>query len=198
MNKNFEGHLGYSNSIINYCVTYKESYFFMFDSIKKSNKGFDEVLEPMLFLLRHSFELGLKYNIKYLSIATGKRTQVNLGREHNLNKLTEDLGQLINYLKLGDTLLTKEIARSYKLTIRLANQITKLDKNGTSFRYNVKSPLLKKQRLVKINLLKLNDLFDKVYIFLRDTHDVLQDNYKIGKPYVDEKLKEDLKKGEIN
>lgn len=62
-------------------------------------------------------------------------------------------------------------------------------KNGTSFRYDVHMKLLKKEGRIRINLLKLNGLFVQTFDFLVNTSNVLDDYYKLGKPFVDEQLK---------
>ena len=192
-----EGNLGYTNSIINYCTVYKDTYTFLFESIKKSSNKYDEFLEPMLFLLRHSIELGIKFNIQYLSIATKNKMEVSIGTEHNLKVLTEELGRLINLMKIGDDVLIRQIKGYYRTTKTLSDYLTKLDKNSTSFRYAVKSKLLKSKRLVNVNLTQITLQFDIVSSFLINTSDVLDPFFKIKQPYVDKKLKDIFRNSSI-
>lgn len=87
MGKDYECYLRSSDTIMNYCIDYKKAYFFLFRSIEKSNDQFDEILTPMLFLSRHSVELGFKFNIKYLSVSTKEELKIKIHQKNTLSKL---------------------------------------------------------------------------------------------------------------
>ncbi len=49
--------------------------------------------------------------------------------------------------------------------------------------------------MIRVDLLKLNELFQEAFDFLVNTSDVLEHHFKLGIPFVDDNLKEDLRKG---
>lgn len=195
MRKVYEGYLRSSDTIMNYCIDYKKAYFFLFRSIEKSNDQFDEILTPMLFLLRHSVELGFKFNIKYLSVSTKEKLKIKIYQEHNLSKLLDEFRRLLNHSKIGDRSIVVRINEYLVAVGNLTSFLSDLDKGGTSFRYNVYSEKVKNAGMFRIDLLKINELFEKTMEFLVSTSDVLDDYYKLGKPFIDEQLKQDLIQG---
>jgi hypothetical protein len=150
--------------------------------IKKSQNHIDTIAYPCLFLVRHSLELGFKVNIKFFSKYSNKKDHIK-STSHNLK-------HLFNAFKLHVNSAISELQLNYSIIINkndlidfnryckevdlLVNTFDLLDQTSESFRY----PVTRKNKPVfnnikKINLLDIEDLFDKSMILLRFTSSVI-------------------------
>ncbi len=146
------------------------------------NYDINRIYLPLLFLIRHSLELGLKSNLQQAKkISSDKVPEKQYDKIHSLSKLYNCFGGEDGYLsKLDLTKMsvdTKKQFDKYKSEYEDLNEVVhQLDKNSKYFRYPVDS----KGRNHPLNFSK-NGLFEilKLYYltdpFTSFTLDVLND-----------------------
>jgi hypothetical protein len=177
-----EANIGLFQSFFSYLNSYQEAFQILVGHIKKSQNHIDTIAYPCLFLVRHSLELGFKVNIKFFSKYSNKKDHIK-STSHNLK-------HLFNAFKLHVNSAISELQLNYSIIINkndlidfnryckevdlLVNTFDLLDQTSESFRY----PVTRKNKPVfnnikKINLLDIEDLFDKSMILLRFTSSVI-------------------------
>src|SRR5690606_30934300 len=112
------------------------------NGIKNREYLIDEVSLPLLFLIRHSLELGFKTNILEFQKINPEISRIRLkgityhSLENLFNKLIEHLDCLKNKCKMRNEFLTQTDGYIKKLT-PLKNKLNNLDRWSTNFRYPV-------------------------------------------------------------
>ncbi|MDR1679269.1 MAG: hypothetical protein LBR81_05760 [Prevotellaceae bacterium] len=152
----------------------------------------DAIAHPLLYLMRHSIELLLKENIKYLNNYSSIGIKDKDLQHHNLNDLFELFEK--HYNQIANTLNFKEqLKEEYdKYSARLKDLITMLGQDVSSFRYTHSR---KEDKIFdftdKIDIVELKKGYDKSIDFLIHTADVIS-RYTNYSDYlkIDESIKE--------
>ena len=137
----FISYLGYNRDWWNYYGQYKNAIDEIVNGIE-NNIPIDTISLPLLFMIRHSIEIGLKANILKLEEVNTTIEKIHLGgtKSHSIeilfNKLEEHLIFLINNTEIRESII-KEINEYLKKFKPLKNKLHKLDKGSFNFRYPV-------------------------------------------------------------
>jgi hypothetical protein len=158
---------------------YDSTVEFLLEGIVKNNFSFDLMYLPILFLIRHSLELGLKDNIQEIQSMSNLIKQTTLTNEHSLFKLYkyfDDFLSQIDINQLDGTSKLQLIDFRVKYS-KLNGTIHDLDSNSLFFRYPVDKKGnkhdLKAEKLNFINVLRLYYFTDP---FISFTTAVLVEN----------------------
>ena len=174
----YEAQIGHHTSYGSYMSAYQRAVDILFAEIETNNFPVNVIAYPLLFLIRHSLELGYKMNINYLSKYSGLDERVNWDR-HHLVELHEAFKThfmtAVNELGVSQDIVD-EFNGYYSEVEVLTSTFNALDRGSYSFRY----PVDLNQNVVfqhneTINLLDVKELYDKAMILLFHTADVLSD-----------------------
>ena len=137
----FISYLGYNRDWWNYYSQYKNAIDELVNGIEK-NIPIDTISLPLLFMIRHSIEIGLKANILKLQEVNPKVEKIILGgnKSHSneilYNKFEEHLISIIDNFQIRATII-KEINEYLEKFKPLKSKLHKLDKGSFNFRYPV-------------------------------------------------------------
>lgn len=116
---------------------YDNAVSILFDSIIDKNLKIEEMIYPLIFMLRHSFELKLKQTLSYLDIS--KRSTSKISKEHSLinlwNVLSSNFDKAIDLI--DDNALKEETLRYKRNTNKFSTILSNLDKSSFLSRYPV-------------------------------------------------------------
>lgn len=138
----------------------------------------NDIYLPLLFLIRHSLEIALKFNLSRLQITTTTKTQKLIESSHSIESLYINY---MSYLELYKSNLTNEIAEKYANLKQEYDHLNKiihnLDTNSQAFRY----PLDNNGSKIKLNLkpnmiYKIIELYYLTDSFTNYTVDVFRYN----------------------
>lgn len=133
-----KSYLGYSSNDNGvYANQYMEAFEFLFNN-RNSLTGAGRLVDlPLLFLLRHSIEVILKYNIDYFKDYSGSQELVNdLNKTHDIRKLYNAFIIHLNASFTNAEQSIHEQINTMKGSLdKLIDNIEKLDKDSLSFRY---------------------------------------------------------------
>ncbi len=139
----------------------------------------DLISHPLLYLMRHSIELYLKENIRYLSKYSLLELNKKIMSIHSLHKLFNEFEQHFNKID-NDLNFKNEIIEEYKKYANDLNEVIKiLGDDWSSFRYvySTKGKKIFEYNKV-VNIYELKKKFDESRIFLTHTADAIS-------PYTD-------------
>lgn len=166
-------YIGYSDSDMSLVGQYENAIDILINQVIEEKFRVDVIAHPLLYLIRHSIELALKENIKYLN----KYSQIGIGKDFKTHKLS-DLFSIFekHYDKIATNQNFKtELSSDYeKYTKELKNLIQFLGEDQSSFRYT----FTQKDNKVfnhtdKINIIELKKQYDNSLMFLTFTADVI-------------------------
>lgn len=177
----FDAYLGYNTSWWHFYNDYRIAVDDIVTSIESGENPIDTVALPLLFLVRHSIELGLKANILQFQKINKKIDKIKLGGKdsHSIeflyDKFMEHLDKITKKHKINKDIL-KQI-KEYKskfdpLKIKLHN----LDKGSYCFRYPV--DIYGNRNFTwntRENLFEILNLYYAIQPFILYTTDVLED-----------------------
>lgn len=169
----FIAYIGYSDSDMSLVGQYENAIDILINQIIEEKFRVDVVAHPLLYLIRHSIELALKENIKYLN----KYSQIGIKRDFKTHKLS-DLFSVFekHYDKIATEQNFKtELSLDYKkYTKELQKLIDFLGEDQSSFRYTFTQ---KDNKIFnhtdKINIIELKNQYDNSIKFLTYTADVI-------------------------
>lgn len=177
----FDSYLGYNTSWWHYYKDYKTVIDDIVTSVETNENPIDTVALPLLYLLRHSIELGLKANILQLQRINKKVGKIKLGgsASHSIeflyNKFIEHLDNIIRTHKIDKDILDQ--IKKYKLKFNpLKTKLHNLDKGSYNFRYPV--DVFGNRSFTwetKENLFEIINLYYEIQPFLLYTENVLDD-----------------------
>lgn len=166
----FTAFVDYYMEFAAYLGQYKRCFDILVEHVAGTTSHVDHVAYPILFLARHSMELGLKTNIRYFSQYSGKDDFTKAG--------THDLASLFGAFKMHVNDTIANLRNSYGIEVEkedkqsfdeLCNEVEKLnvifhqlDKSSDAFRYPVnkkQDPSFEKNQ--RISILDVNDLLEK-------------------------------------
>lgn len=131
------------------------------DGVANDEININDIYLPLLFLVRHSLEIALKFNLCRLQIATTTQTQRLIASYHSLESLYNNY---MLYIKLYESVLINEVAEEYanlKTKYECLNKIIhNLDTNSQAFRY----PTDNNGAAIKLNL-KPNMIYEVIELY---------------------------------
>ncbi len=196
-----EANVGLYQTFFSYLNSYHEAFRILLDQTKKSNNHIDTIIYPCLYLVRHSLELGFKVNIKYFSKYSNRTDHIN-STSHSLKDLFDafklHVNSTVSELKTKHSIVINKSDliefRGYcKDVDKLVNIFDQLDQTSQSFRYpvdNNNQSVFK--NTTKINLLAVEDLFNKSLILLNFTSSVFG-QYTQEIDYINELFENELR-----
>jgi hypothetical protein len=128
-----QAYIGHSNTDMNLVGQYDNAIDILVNKIIEDKLNIDFIAHPLLYLIRHSTELALKENIRYLN----KYSLLGLGglKTHSIHTLYEEFER--HYNEIAINLNFKEIFKDeyekYANDLRIL--IKKLGEDWSSFRY---------------------------------------------------------------
>ncbi len=174
----YEAQIGFHTSFGSYLGAYREAFNILFAQIEEKNVPVNVISYPLLFLARHSLELGYKFNINYLAKYSRLNDKVNWNK-HHLRELHEAFGLHFEAV-VHELNISKDIADDFNARFaeveKLAKTFDHIDRGSFSFRY----PVDTQQKAVfehedTINLLDVKELYEKAMTLVFHTTDVLSD-----------------------
>lgn len=136
----FESYIGWNQNWWNYYVDYKEATRLLIQQIN-NNIPVDTVALPVLFMIRHSIELGLKANILELEkFSTAKPKLKFDGKSHNLAFLYDYFVSHLQAVCIQykvDKPITDQIDNYKGHMAKIVDRLTKIDKGSYNFRYPI-------------------------------------------------------------
>jgi hypothetical protein len=169
-----EANIGFAISDMSYMGEYENAIDIIFNFIVEKEHNIDTVATPVLYMMRHSTELGLKYNIRYLEKYSERKVPAGVMRSHNLTNLLVEFNQQFQALhkKYG---FDQTILDQYDGYFGKAqNMVTELGEDDSTFRYvqNTKANRVFSHSAKK-DVLKIKKYFDETVILLTHTADVI-------------------------
>ena len=165
-------YVGSSDSDMNLVGQYENAINILINKIVEEKSRIDIIAYPLLYLMRHTIELALKENIKYLK----KYSKLNLGKikSHNLEDLLTNFET--HYTKIEQNcnfdIELKKKCQSY--ISELKSTIKTLGIDSSSFRYVNSFDESKIFEFNKtINIFELKNKFDNSMIFLTHNSDTI-------------------------
>lgn len=174
---NFQTWVGYTESDIQIWGQYENLVDFIYEEFPKTNRRFDEISFPTLFVLSHGVEVALKENLKFFlkyhesNHLSKFDSWANLLRSHDLQKLSLEFKS--SYLKLHKKVKAddrdKEEFNTYFQSLQ--ELILILNRGSETYRYSTKlnksGHVIKRsvERTKKIDFLVVKDLYDKAKTF---------------------------------
>ncbi|MCI0627227.1 MAG: hypothetical protein L0387_37200 [Acidobacteria bacterium] len=174
----FAARVGWYQSFGHYLFSYEKAVELLYQKVASGEETPDSIVAPLVFLMRHSLELGYKYTLVELHYLNEVPYDSKKFGHHSLRSLhaalKEWFGKVAAKWSLSESML-EDFARRYDKTQAGMEEFDQLDSSSFRFRY----PIDKKTgNLVfsggeTVNLLSLKQLYDDAMILLRHTADVL-------------------------
>lgn len=136
----FDSYIGWNQSWWHYYVDYREATTLLIEKIN-NNTPVDTIALPVLFMIRHSIELGLKANILELEKFSKAKPKLKLdGKSHNLMFLydyfTGHLQEVCKEYKVQKDILD-QIDHYKEHMLKMVDRLDKIDKGSFNFRYPI-------------------------------------------------------------
>ena len=176
----FESHIGRNISWWQYYSQYKNIVDELVDGIER-NVPIDTVSLPLLFLVRHSLELGLKANILKLQKINSNVTKVKLkgSKSHSIEMLHNKFIEHLNVLKRERQFPSQiqDGVNTYLSKLEpLKDLLHSLDKGSYNFRYPVDTEGIQNfEWSMKVQVADIMDLYYEIQSFLIFTETVLNE-----------------------
>lgn len=178
-------HVGHHQSFGSYLLSYSNAVELMFREVQNGKEPIDLLAPPLLFLMRHTLELGYKYTLWELHRMIGEPFDANSYGHHKLAVLHSALlkkhQKAVEKFDLPEKEVT-EFKEYCEKTSAFQKQFVLLDDSSFRFRYPIdKAGQQNFATYQKVDLLAIKEAFDHGMILLRHTADVLgeyEDIYK--------------------
>lgn len=170
-------YIGHSYSDMNLVGQYENAVDILINQIIEEKHRVDTIAHPLLYLMRHSIELGLKENIKYLKKYS--KLPILKSKTHTLSDLFSEFEK--HYSKIAiENNFEIELKEEYnKYTSDLKDVITVLGEEASSFRYVYTTDGKKVfANSETINVYELKKKYDNSLVFITHTADAIS-------PYTD-------------
>lgn len=178
----FTAYIGHVFSEMGLLGEYENAINIIIKDLKSTRTRIDVVAHPVLYMMRHSLELGYKINFQYFEPYSNRQTSKNILGCHDLKKLHTEFKahfELINNALHFDKDLVIEFEKYYTQTTKLINQLGSTE--ASSFRYtkNTKGQHIFQSTEAK-DIGEIKELYDKEITMLAHTSDLIS-------PYTDYK-----------
>lgn len=170
-------YIGQSYSDMNLVGQYENAVDILINQIIEEKHRVDTIAHPLLYLMRHSIELGLKENIKYLKKYS--KLPILKSKTHTLSDLFSEFEK--HYSKIAiENNFEIELKEEYnKYTSDLKDVINALGEEASSFRYVYANDEKKVfANSDTINVYELKKKYDNSLVFISHNADVIS-------PYTD-------------
>ena len=174
----FEARVGWFRDFGHYLFSYERAVELLYQKVASGEQTADSIVAPLVFLMRHSLELGYKYTLVELHFLNEVPYDSKKFGHHSLRDLHSALKEWFERVaakwSLSESML-EDFARHYGKTQTGMEEFDQLDSSSFRFRY----PIDKKTgNLVfssddTVNLFNLKQLYDEAMVLLRHTADVL-------------------------
>lgn len=178
----FTAYVGQIASDMGLLGEYENAINIIIKDLKATKTRLDTVAHPVLYMMRHSLELGYKRNFDYLSVYSERQTPKKLLGSHDLQKLHTEFKEhfdLINKALKFDKDVESEFEKYYNKATTLINHLGSGE--ASSFRY-IKNG--KGQNIFQssdtIDVGELKGIYDSTIAMLVHTSDLIS-------PYTDHK-----------
>ncbi len=184
----FESYIGRNTSWLHYYGQYKNIIDKIVDEVEK-NTPIDTVSLPLLFLIRHSLELGLKSNILRLEDVNKNVSKIKLSgkKYHSLKILYNKFVQHLNVIKKEKKISqkTRDEIEEYLIQFEpLKDIFHNLDEGSFNFRYPVDTNgKMNFDWDETINVADIIDMYYQIQPFLLFTEIVLFEEGVFGFEY---------------
>ena len=169
--------IGYSDSDFNLVGQYENSVDILINQIIEGENRVDTIAHPLLYLMRHSIELGLKVNIKYLSKYSNLK--IKEFKTHTLSVLFSEFEKHYKKIVIENN-FERELKKEYdKYSADLKDVIKALGDDWSSFRYVYDTNGTKIfEDTETLNIYNIKKKYNNSIIFITHTADVIS-------PYTD-------------
>lgn len=161
---------------------YEKAINIIIKDLKTTKTRIDVVAHPVLYMMRHSLELGYKSNLEYFAPYSKRQTSQKIFGCHDLQKLQAEFKAHFDLIKTElnfDNDLVTEFEKYYNQTTTLINQLGSTE--ASTFRYTKNTS---GQRIFHSTETKdvgeIKELYDKAITMLAHTSDLIS-------PYTDYK-----------
>jgi hypothetical protein len=159
-----------------YVAFYQDAVEILFKRVSMGNETADSVAFPLLFLMRHTLELGYKYSLFHLCALNSTIFDPKNVEGHSLVKLHKRLGTEY-HLAVGNGSLPESdkesFDRYYALTASSMKRFEELDASSTKTRFPNSDESPNFVPGTTVNLLELKNEFDDAMILLTTMADVI-------------------------
>ncbi len=171
--------VGKRQSFASYLTAYEHAVEQLFDSVVSGREPAELIAPPLLFLMRHTMELGYKFTLWELCEMNGNPYDFQRFNDHRLGELHDALREThrkaVDKYGLPETHV-ENFEEYCEKTEAGMKQFSQLDFNSMNFRY----PTDKKGNLslpseATVDLVAFKRLFDDAMVLLRHTTDVLSE-----------------------
>lgn len=170
-------YVGHSYSDMNLVGQYENAVDILINQIIDGKHRIDTVAHPLLYLMRHSIELGLKENIKYLKKYS--KLPFLKSKTHTLSDLFSEFEKHYNEIAVKNNFETELKEEYNKYTSGLKDVIQALGEDASSFRYIYATDGKKVfTNTETINIYELKKKYDNSLVFITHTADAIS-------PYTD-------------
>ena len=184
-------YVGQSFSDMNLVGQYENSVDILINQIIEEKHRVDTIAHPLLYLMRHSIELGLKENIKY--IKRYSKLPFSKNKTHILSELFSEFEKHYSKIAIENNFETELKEEYEKYTSDLKEVINALGEEASSFRYVYATDGKKVfANSDTINIYELKKKYDTSLVFITHTADLITPytDY-IDYLYFDKKIKKD-------
>lgn len=174
----WEAHIGQNRNWWQYYNDYKKVVDYLIESIDKDNFLIDEVALPLLFMIRHSLELGLKANILAFEKVNVDVERISLKSKkgHSLEALYRKFIEHIEAVrsKVVENEVIKQIDRHILKFDILIKKLHTLDKGSVCIRYPVDTDGKNNFDMsVMENIADIIEMYNDIQLFLSFSVEVL-------------------------
>jgi hypothetical protein len=175
-NGHFTAHIGLYVDFSNYFGAYQEAAEILFQAVAKTDKTPDSIALPLLFLMRHSLELGYKFTLD--SVLRNDGQFYSPGSDgHSLTSCHKTLRKWFDEMCKRNNVpenLKEDFDKYYDLARIGMEQLDHFDPDSYHFRYpgDKKGQSSYFNRNDKVNLLEIKRAYDGAMTLLRHTADV--------------------------
>jgi hypothetical protein len=159
-----------------YVAFYQDAVESLFTRVSEGNDTPDMVAFPLLFLMRHTLELGYKYSLVYLCAKNSTEFDPQKVERHSLLKLHKRLKTEYDAAIVNDVLPESDkesFEKYYALTECSMKRFEQLDPSSTKTRYPNVNESSHFPEGTTINILELKNEFDEAMILLTTMADVI-------------------------
>lgn len=178
----FTAYVGHVSSEMGLLGQYENAINIIIKEIKETKTRIDIVSHPILYMMRHSMELGYKSNFEYLEKYSNRKTSNKLKKSHDLGKLHAELKEHFDLISKSLSFDQELVNKFHSYFDQTTEFITNLKPSeSSSFRYSKNIKRLKIfQQTDTIDIGELKEQYDRAITLLVHTADVIS-------PYTDYK-----------
>lgn len=142
---------------------------YLYKAIEQTSFSADHCSYPILYLMRHALEVGLKANIQCMVEEGRQQTKLSLGRCHNLNELCTEFRQLVE----AQGILEVDSLAFFHVEVQSMGSLICLMPSVSSFRYTEERNRSKVFSREMLDISVMKSMFDRAYPILAYTPAVL-------------------------